>query len=207
MLAIILGEFAMRVVHLGVYVLPAWVSVRVAVLLERKIGSVSLRRELLLSTLIAYLIVLAALTVVPLNKAAVSGAGFISLIPGHTTLGCFRQMTGTAVEVVICNMNWLGNVLLFIPMGMLMQFVSPRFDSARGSAAAALLAAVTIEGIQYLQRSIGMGRNVDVDDIILNLGGALIGYTLMRQFRTTRAMANILPAVGSPAAGPRLKRN
>lgn len=189
MLAIILGEFAMRVMHLGVFVLPAWVGVRVVAHLARKTKSVSARRELLLITLVAYLVVLAALTVVPLDRAAVSGAGIISLIPGHTTLGCYRRMTGTPVEVVICNLNLLGNIGLFIPMGMLLQFISLRFASARGTVAAALLAAVTIEGIQYLERSMGMERSVDIDDVILNVAGALIGYFIIRLFRARQGNA------------------
>lgn len=189
MLGIILGGFAMRVMHLGVFVLPAWTSVRMAAFLEENDVFFSLRREFLLAGFVAYLVVLAAMTVVPLQHAAVSGHGVISLIPGHTTIGCYRQLTGAPVEVVICNMNLLGNIVLFIPMGILLPLTAPRFASARATVGTALLAAVAIEGIQYFQRSMGMGRSVDVDDVILNLVGAVIGYWLFGRYRAFRGKA------------------
>jgi glycopeptide antibiotics resistance protein len=136
----------------------------------------------LLAAFISYLVILAAVTIVPLPPRAISGTGLVSFIPGRTTIGCFRQLTGTPVEVVICTMQLLGNVLFFVPMGLLLPLVWFRFSSARATVGSALAASVTIEAIQYLQQSMGMKRSVDVDDVILNVLGASIGYLLFRVY-------------------------
>jgi len=182
MLAVVLGQFAARVAHLGAFIAPAWISIRAAGYLEREPRSISPRREMVLAVFIAYLVVVAALTIVPLQQRAVSGVGIVSLIPGRTTIGCYRQMTGTPVELVICNMQLLGNILLFVPMGILLPLVWYRPRSVTATIGAALAASVTIEIIQYLQQSMGMKRSVDIDDVILNVFGALIGYALFRLF-------------------------
>lgn len=183
MLIIILGEYAGRIAHLGQFMLPAWISIRVGAFLEREPRSFSARWELLLTAFIAYLIFLAAATIVPLQPKAISGTGIVSLIPGRTTIGCYRQLTGSRVEIFICNMQLLGNILIFVPMGFLLPLVWIRRASAKSTITAALVASVSIELIQYFQQSMGMKRSVDVDDVILNLLGALIGYVLMRGLR------------------------
>ena len=179
MLAIVFGQFAARVAHLGAFVAPAWVSIRAAAFVERDPRSISARREIVLALFISYLVVVAALTIVPLQPRAVSGTGLVSFIPGRTTIGCYRQLTGTPVEVVICNMQLLGNILVFVPMGILLPLVWYRHRSATATIGAALAGSVTIEVIQYLQQSMGMQRSVDVDDVILNVVGALLGYLLL----------------------------
>ena len=186
MLAVVLGQFAARVTHIGTFVAPAWFSVRAAAFIEREPRSLSPRREIVLAIFITYLVVVAALTIVPLQPRAVSGTGLVSFIPGRTTIGCYRQLTGTPVEVVICNMQMLGNILVFVPMGMLLPLVWHRPRSALATIGAALAASVVIEVIQYLQQSMGMQRSVDVDDVILNVFGALIGYMLFTFFRPRR---------------------
>ena len=186
MLGVVLGQFAARVAHLGAFVAPAWVSIRAAAFIEREPRSLSPRREIVLAIFISYLVVVAALTIVPLQPKAVSGVGLVSFIPGRTTIGCYRQLTGTPVEVWICNMQQLGNSLLFVPMGLLLPLVWFRFSSALTTVSSALAASVTIEVIQYLQQSMGMKRSVDVDDVILNVFGALIGYLLIRLLRRER---------------------
>lgn len=182
MLAIVIGQFAARVAHVGAFMLPAWLSIRVAALLDREPRSLSLRRETVLTVFVLYLIVVAAVTVVPLQAKAVSGVGLVSLIPGRTTIGCYRQLTGTPVEVVICTMQLLGNIVLFVPMGLLLPLVWSKLRPARTIIGAALAASVTIEVVQYLQQSMGMKRSVDIDDVILNVVGALIGWLLFRMF-------------------------
>lgn len=180
MLAVVFSTFFARIVGLGVFLLPAWVGIRIASHLERETQEWSLRTELLLLTLVAYLVVVAAATIVPLQSAAVSGARAVSLIPGFSTIGCYRRLTGTPVEVVICDLQVLGNIALFIPMGILVPIVSPRFASFRWMLLIGLVMSVSIECIQYFQQSFGALRNADIDDVILNTVGVLIGYGLFR---------------------------
>jgi glycopeptide antibiotics resistance protein len=84
-------------------------------------------------------------------------------------------------------MQLLGNVLLFVPMGLLLPFVWSRSISAREIAGSAVVMSATIEVIQYLQRFMGMKRSADVDDVILNVVGALIGYVLIKLWMASTA--------------------
>ena len=68
--------------------------------------------------------------------------------------------------------NVLGNVILFIPFGY---SVSTLIKSKKPFAIllVALLTSLTIEVTQYM-----IGRTFDIDDIILNVIGCIIGYLL-----------------------------
>ena len=64
----------------------------------------------------------------------------------------------------------VGNVLMFVPMGVLLPFVSKRL-TARILAPAALVIPIAVELLQPI-----MGRSFDIDDILGNFIGILIGY-------------------------------
>jgi glycopeptide antibiotics resistance protein len=186
MLTVIASNFTERVAHLGTFVLPTWVSVRAAAALGREPRPISPEREIMQVIFILYLVVVAAATIVPLQPIAVSGVGSLSFVPGRSTIGCYLQMKGTPVEMVICSMQLLGNVLLFVPLGLLLPIVL-KSVSVRAVAGWAFFLSVTIEVIQYLQRFMGMKRSADVDDVILNVVGALIGYVLIKLWMTSTA--------------------
>lgn len=63
-----------------------------------------------------------------------------------------------------------GNLLMFLPMGFFLPFVSERIDR-RGILKLAVLIPVVIEVIQLV-----IGRSFDVDDLLLNFVGILLGY-------------------------------
>lgn len=66
--------------------------------------------------------------------------------------------------------NIVGNILMFIPFGY---FVSTILKSKKPWAViiVSIITSLTIEITQFL-----IGRTFDIDDIILNLGGCIIGY-------------------------------
>jgi glycopeptide antibiotics resistance protein len=73
------------------------------------------------------------------------------------------------------------NVIMFIPFGVLAPLLWRAFDSVP---AMALLAAASSSGIESAQFVIGVTlgsrRTVDINDLIANTGGALIGLWLLR---------------------------
>ena len=76
----------------------------------------------------------------------------------------------------------LGNVLAFVPLGLLIPLVRPRRHSWRLVAALGLALTVAIETGQ-LAGSIVIGadyRSADIDDVLVNLVGALVGYGLFK---------------------------
>ncbi|MGV9943020.1 VanZ family protein [Streptomyces sp. NPDC003401] len=77
-----------------------------------------------------------------------------------------------------------GNLLLGVPFGVLVPVVAPR---ARGLVRVMLLTAGVMLLVEFAQGALVTGRAFDVDDVILNTTGALIGYLLVGR-RMSRAV-------------------
>lgn len=79
-----------------------------------------------------------------------------------------------------------GNILLGVPFGVLVPVVAPR---TRGVLRVLVLTAVVMLLVESAQGVLVTGRAFDVDDVILNTTGALIGYLLLgrRMSRTVHA--------------------
>ena len=92
--------------------------------------------------------------------------------------------------------NILGNIILFIPFGVFVSF----FLKTRKVYPIFIITIITSSVIEYSQLKIG--RTFDIDDIILNLVGGLIGYIIylfydifsshMPSFFRTETFKNIL---------------
>jgi glycopeptide antibiotics resistance protein len=79
--------------------------------------------------------------------------------------------------------NLFGNLALLLPLGLLGPSALPALDRWWRIALVALLYSVAIELIQRLVPA----RSADIDDVIVNVTGALIGYAAFRAAR--RAVA------------------
>jgi glycopeptide antibiotics resistance protein len=80
----------------------------------------------------------------------------------------------TSQEVDITAFDVAGNICLFIPLGAALVWRF-HFDVKR-TLAIALVGSIAIEAFQYTS---GLGRSVDVDDVLLNGLGAVIGALSM----------------------------
>ncbi|MFB7075134.1 VanZ family protein [Streptomyces sp. NPDC056290] len=69
-----------------------------------------------------------------------------------------------------------GNVLLGVPFGVLLPLLSRR---TRGLVRVALLTIVTMLFVELVQGALITGRAFDIDDVMLNTTGALLGYLLI----------------------------
>lgn len=83
--------------------------------------------------------------------------------------------------------NIVGNIALFVPFGFLFPFVSEKRNYKRSvnffvSLLVTVLFCVLIEGIQLVTK-VGV---FDVDDIIMNTFGSIVGYILHRMVRKPR---------------------
>ncbi|MET8755659.1 VanZ family protein [Streptomyces sp. NPDC004667] len=77
-----------------------------------------------------------------------------------------------------------GNLLLGVPFGVLLPVLLPR---TWGLLRLALATAVVMTLVELVQGALVTGRAFDVDDVILNTAGALLGYLLLGR-RASRAV-------------------
>ena len=79
--------------------------------------------------------------------------------------------------------NIVGNLVAFVPLGLLLPYIRQCGTSLRTTIATAGLLSASIEVAQYVS-----GRRVgDVDDVILNAASAAIGYAIYVAIRATAA--------------------
>ena len=95
--------------------------------------------------------------------------------------------------------SWVLNVVMFAPLGLLAPLLWPRMRSWRRMALLGLAASTVIELTQLvLWVTLGSHRTVDINDLIANTLGALLGLLVLRLL-TSRP-----PTPGcSPPASPR----
>lgn len=86
-------------------------------------------------------------------------------------------------------LNVIGNIIAFMPVGLLVPQLSAR---RRGWLAVALSALVLSGSIEVLQGTLTR-RVSDIDDVLLNVFGALLGYGLFLVIRRIAARLNQRP--------------
>lgn len=127
--------------------------------------------------MVAFAAVLARLTLEP-SPASVAMA-HTNLHPGSTLRAYLDQ---PALKDAVKQIG--GNVLLGVPFGVLVPVVAPR---TRGLLRVLILTAVVMLLVEFAQGALIEGRAFDIDDVILNTTGALIGYVLLGR-RLSRAV-------------------
>ncbi|MCZ0702433.1 glycopeptide antibiotics resistance protein [Natronobacillus azotifigens] len=77
--------------------------------------------------------------------------------------------------------TYLENFILLLPLGFYLPLLFQRFRKLKFTIFAAFILTTSIETIQLLMRlTIGSLRTFNVDDIILNTSGAILGYFLYK---------------------------
>jgi len=98
----------------------------------------------------------------------------INLIPLHTITEFWNNLHGGGRSHAFINLA--GNVVMFVPLGFFIPYVFRKADSFRHSMLYALIMIVCIEIIQLVT----LLGSLDVDDLILNMIGVVIGYLIYR---------------------------
>ncbi|WP_449621758.1 VanZ family protein [Robertmurraya sp. Marseille-Q9965] len=108
----------------------------------------------------------------------------LNLVPFASIIKDFNQI-GTAyggdsifmISLIVRNVG--GNILLFMPLGFLAPFLWNKAKSLKGITILGLAFSVTIELLQLLEDLVGgWGRITDVDDVICNVLGVVMGYLI-----------------------------
>lgn len=85
--------------------------------------------------------------------------------------------------------NLLGNLVLFVPLGLLLPALHAELRSARLVAAFSLGVSLLIEALQYASGQ----RVADVDDVLLNTLGGCLGYLVLVHSWTMKIRKNLFP--------------
>ncbi|HAL29504.1 MAG TPA: hypothetical protein DCP20_02165 [Coriobacteriia bacterium] len=105
---------------------------------------------------------------------------------GHNLMP-FRTISAMLEHPVpgVAAIQIVGNLLLFLPLGYFLPLLFQRFMDFRRAMETLLAFVLAVEVAQYLLSSLVYRytyKSFDVDDILLNTAGALIGYGLGRLF-------------------------
>jgi glycopeptide antibiotics resistance protein len=118
---------------------------------------------------VAFSVVLAHLTLEP--SVASEALTHSNLRPGDSISDYLGQ---PAFQDTVKQLG--GNIVLGIPFGLLLPVLAPR---ARGLFRVVVITALTMLLVELVQGALVTGRAFDIDDVILNTFGAMLGYLLL----------------------------
>ncbi|MFD7614968.1 VanZ family protein [Streptomyces sp. NPDC059828] len=118
---------------------------------------------------VAFAVLLARLTLEP--SAASEPLTHTNLRPGDSIRDYLAQ---PAFRDTVKQLG--GNIVLGMPFGMLLPVLVPR---ARGLLRVVAVTALVMVLVELVQGALITGRAFDIDDVVLNTTGALLGYLLI----------------------------
>ncbi|SHG41542.1 VanZ family protein [Ornithinibacillus halophilus] len=151
------------------------IYIPVRILYLSKTGSYKLFKEIVYLLLIAYAESLLYLTIFPSPGQTADGVS-INLIP-FETINRYIAFDG---DVAIPMINLVGNIVVFIPIGI---FAVLLYSSIklRHVILIGFTCTLFIEFSQLILSSLGLlARSFDVDDLLLNTIGVVLGYILIK---------------------------
>lgn len=180
------GRFIKPILVIIAVAMFAWILFWYIVNISKKKydRKITFKSELILFLFYIYTISVLTLTIIPLPFTRFEDLhrGGINLIPVINTVNdlkiAFKYTTYTFAEQTFQNL--IGNIILFIPLGIFLPIVSLyRYRSLVNVVIFALICSVSIETIQLIERLFDIYRFVDIDDVILNTLGAILGFTII----------------------------
>ena len=165
-----------------VLILPVIIVIRVYQIIKSE-KKTRISRELGITLFFMFLTGLLSQTILP--EVSVQGDGIQLTNGDHQAINLepFRVLTETYNAIKYLDLwqpfliNFVGNIVMFIPIGILLPLLWKKFDRAWRTIAIGFLLSLLIEILQLPQM-----RSSDVDDLWLNTLGVSIGYILYKNF-------------------------
>lgn len=158
----------------------AWLVARI--LCARRTGSVDWRREALLLLMYVNLAIIIRFTFFPLNlvdgKVQPLVIDFHHIWLHRVNLRPIKQLFWYETFADLLS-NVVGNVLLFVPSGIILPIAFPRLDNFLKVVLSGAAISLCIEVAQLPC----LDRGTDVDDVMLNALGVAIGYVIFSLVR------------------------
>ncbi len=162
-----------------------WIIIRGLFLIwNKKYKDISYQRELLFNLFILYCIsVITVAFPIEFRFRGLVGGNYlgINIIPFMDMVRDFQHNTyfSFGFRLRILFKNLIGNFLLLLPLGLFLPILWSKFRSLRKTVFMGFTVSVAIELLQLFFSYIGLGfRSLDIDDLILNTFGTVIGYII-----------------------------
>ncbi|QWH17885.1 VanZ family protein [Bacillus mycoides] len=150
---------------------------------------------------IIYICMVVAVTLFPLPIGFPSSVEnlnrSVNIIPFASIIKDIGQM-GSAYDGDVLFMIGLivrnvgGNVLLLMPLGFLAPLIWNKFKKVKNAILLGFIISVSIELLQLIESLVsGWGRITDIDDVICNVLGSIIGYSIYKITLKLAATFNI----------------
>lgn len=164
-----------------IFITIVWILVRAAIAIAIK--NFSVKRELQMLLVYICLVVIARFVYFPLHHVdgkigsltigyTAKQADMISLIPFYFL---FDRYDGWLTNII-------GNIAMFIPVGIVWPICFRKLDSIKKTVFAGMVFTLSIELTQLLCPE----RHTDIDDLILNSSGVVIGACILFAVRKCR---------------------
>ncbi|GKU82645.1 VanZ family protein [Niallia sp. NCCP-28] len=176
--------YSSLIVYIGVCIYIIGVSINLVLSYKKK--PIYWLKEAVKFLFVVYMLLVVSVTLFPIyvyNIGSLEGLKYsVNIIPLVSILKSIEQI-GTAYDgdalfmssLIIRNVG--GNILLFMPLGVLAPIIWRQYKNLSSMLFLGLLLSIFIEGIQFFEILSGSSiRAVDVDDVICNVFGAMIGY-------------------------------
>ena len=171
--------------QMTIFITAVWILVRLIIAVKDK--RFSIKRELLLLTVYICFIVIARFVYFPLHhingKIDTLKIGLEQNLFASVTLKAFTFITDIYDGSLI---NVIGNILMFVPVGIFYPICFKKLDNLLKTVIACFGLSLYIELTQLLC----FERHTDVDDLILNTSGALIGAAIVFLIRRIKIKKN-----------------
>lgn len=138
-----------------------------------------------------YILLLAGVTLMPIEIGFGYGSEFfriaINLIPFKdiirevSTVGvAYRGDTAFHIRLILRNVG--GNLILLLPLGIMLPIIWKQSTQLKRVLLLGSIVSISIELLQLIEMLLGItiARAVDIDDVILNVLGVLIGYAIYK---------------------------
>lgn len=105
----------------------------------------------------------------------------LNFVPFKTILTAFTgrgQDTSERDQLLLALINLAGNVFLFVPVGFLVPLTAANRNRFGSAVVFSVVLSASIEMVQYF-----IGRSADIDDILLNVFGAIVGFGIYKILR------------------------
>lgn len=144
--------------------LAVWVPWRALLWYRHRVESGA--REVAVAVTFLWSLVIVRVTFFPLTIIFYDWHGASNLVPFASILQLIRD-----TPTVFAFENIVGNLVLFVPLGVLLPILFEQLRRPTALLWRAAFISLLVEGTQFLTRA----RSVDIDDVILNATGAMIG--------------------------------